>query len=235
MNRPIIVVEDEPKIAALIADYLSRDGFIVHHLLDGTTLQQAIKSHNPQLILLDVMLPVHNGFELLAMVRSITETPVIFVTARMTEADMLSGLDAGADDYIIKPFRPLELLARVRAVIRRANPDFENANTAADHRLMLHKETHSILYMGRSTMLTVVEYALISVLMASPKRIFERGELMDRIYVQRHIVHDRTIDSHIRKLRRKLEALIEGDSPIQAVYGVGYKYEWTDSKGSSLV
>ncbi len=221
MNRVILVVEDEPKLASLLADYLRASSFEPHCLEDGNEVVPWVREHRPELILLDLMLPGRDGMEICTDIRTFSTVPIIMVTARIEEIDRLLGLEIGADDYICKPFSPREVVARVRAVLRRT----QGGQTLETCGLVLDESRWRATLGGRDLGLTAVEFKLLQFLMANPGRIYRRQQLMDRIYPDERIVSERTIDSHIKKLRRKLETANPRVNLIHAVYGVGYKFE----------
>ncbi|RTE65115.1 response regulator [Amphritea opalescens] len=221
MNETILVVEDEAKLARLLASYLEQGGFAVHQIHNGLDATPWIRQHQPDLILLDLMLPGADGLDICRQVRSFSNVPIIMVTARVEEIDRLLGLELGADDYICKPYSPREVVARVRAVLRRVNQV-----TAPEHtQLQLHEDQLLVVVGNQSLELTAVEFHLLQTLSQSAGRIYSRDQLMDHIYADRRIVSERTIDSHIKKLRRKLTILLPEKDVIQSVYGVGYKYD----------
>jgi len=222
MNESLIlIVEDEPKLAALQRDYLQQAGFRTELLNDGLAVIPWLRLHTPGLILLDLMLPGRDGLELCKEIRSFSQVPIIMVTARVEEIDRLLGLELGADDYICKPFSPREVVARVKAVLRRSG----GGAPAAEAGLQLDAEGYRALLDGRDLELTAVEFNLLAYLAARPGRIYTRSQLMDAIYPDRRVVTDRTIDSHIKKLRKKIAAVSPANELIRSVYGVGYKYE----------
>jgi two-component system response regulator BaeR len=235
MQQPqrILIVEDEQRLAALVADYLKAAGYQVDQLYTGETVLDWVRAHRPDLILLDLMLPGKDGLTLCREIRAAPgepgRIPVIMTTARVEEIDRLIGLELGADDYVCKPYSPRELVARVKAVLRRtAAPlvtDALGAAAVAADPLTLDPDALRVQAQGRAIELTAVEFALLATLHAAPGRIFSRERLMDRIYTDRRIVADRTIDSHIKKLRRRLEELLPGRELVHSVYGVGYRYE----------
>ena len=221
MNGKVLIVEDEEKLAALLADYLAQAGFETHRLGDGAAVVPWVREQNPDLILLDLMLPGRDGLDVCKEIRGFSSVPVVMVTARIEETDRLLGLELGADDYICKPFSPREVVARVKAVLRRAG----GGSTIQTHGLVLDESRYLATLNGRDLELTAVEFKLLLLLAANPGRIFGRQQLMDRIYSDQRIVADRTIDSHIKKLRRKLADIENGADLIQSVYGVGYKFD----------
>lgn len=221
-SADILIVEDEDKLALVMSDYLQAAGARTHRLAEGLSVLDWVREHDPAAILLDIMLPGCDGFTLCRQIRKVSQRPIIIITARAAEADRLTGFELGADDYVCKPFSPKELVARTYAVLRRAGSDELHAPRSA---LRLDKKTHEAHVNGRHVLLTVLEFELLTVLMAAPGRIFSRDEIMDRVYRDFRIVNDRTIDSHVKKLRRKLDTLQLPSQPLRAVYGVGYKFE----------
>lgn len=221
MKETVLIVEDEEKLAGIMADYLHQAGFRTHCLADGTAVVPWVREHAPGLILLDVMLPGKEGLDICKEIRAFSGIPIIMTTARVEEIDRLLGLELGADDYICKPFSPREVVARVKAVLRRAG----GTSTIQASGLALDESRYLATLDGRDLELTVVEFKLLRLLAANPGRIFGRQQLMDRIYPDERVVADRTIDSHIKKLRKKIAAAGNGEELIHSVYGVGYKLE----------
>ncbi len=220
MKDTILIVEDEQRLADLHRDYLHKSGYATECIDDGTAVVQWVKKNEPALILLDLMLPGKDGLEICKEIRSFSSVPIIMVTARIEEIDRLLGLELGADDYICKPFSPREVMARVKAVLRRTAGTVLNSEI-----LNLDAERYIATLQGRKLDLTAVEFQLLSILAKQPGRIFTRDQLMDRIYTDQRIVCDRTIDSHIKKLRKKISTVAPELEIIRSVYGVGYKYE----------
>ena len=223
MNDSILIVEDETRLADLHRDYLQQAGYATQCLSDGNEVIPWVKKNSPQLILLDLMLPGKDGLEICKDVRTFSSVPIIMVTARVEEIDRLLGLEFGADDYICKPFSPREVVARVKAVLRRVAGTLET--NQANQALHLDTDCYSASLHGKKLDLTAVEFQLLNILAEKPGRIFTRDQLMDRIYSDHRIVYDRTIDSHIKKLRKKIADAVPGVDVIFSVYGVGYKYE----------
>ena len=219
MNKEILIVEDEAKLAELLRDYLQQAGFVVSIVANGLDAVPAVRERAPDLILLDLMLPGRDGMEICRELRTFSSVPVIMTTARVEEIDRLLGLELGADDYICKPYSPREVVARVRAVLRRSS------NTPLAPGLHLDEERYCAGWEGKSVELTAVEFQLLRFLAATPGRISSRQQLMDRIYPDQRSVSDRTIDSHIKKLRRKLLTITAGVELIRSVYGVGYTFD----------
>jgi two-component system response regulator BaeR len=224
MTARILVVEDEPRLAELLRDYLKAAGYEADLLLEGSGAVAWIRDNTPALVLLDLMLPGKDGLSICREVRAFSDVPIIMTTARVEEIDRLIGLELGADDYVCKPYSPREVVARVKAVLRRsaqrADPEPGSAGP-----LNLNQDSLRVQAEGREIELTAVEFALLQTLYRAPGRILSRNQLMDRIYDDHRIVSDRTIDSHVKKLRRKLEELLPERELIHSVYGVGYRYE----------
>ena len=218
MSR-ILIVEDEPKLAALEADYLKAAGFETHVIGDGRQVVDWVRAHAPDLMLLDLMLPGRDGLEICRDIRAFSDVPIVMVTARVEEIDRLIGLDSGADDYVCKPFSVRELVARVRAILRRARGPLSAAG------LVIDEEAHRAQLDGRALDLTPVEFRLLRVLAAAPGRVFPRERLLELIYEDHRVVTDRTVDAHVKNLRRKLEEVRPGEELVRSIYGVGYKLE----------
>lgn len=221
MNR-ILIVEDEPRLSQLMADYLQHAHFQTEQTDSAQTAITLAKKETFQAVLLDLMLPDGDGMEVCKTIRQHSQVPILMVTARVDEVDRLLGLELGADDYICKPFSPREVVARVKAVLRRTNPQPDNNAPT----LALDDERYEAVMGKQRVALTAIEFALLATLARHPGRIWSRDQLMDEIYQDHRVVSDRTIDSHIRKLRRKLS---DGDDQshdwIGSVYGVGYRLE----------
>jgi len=224
MNGKLLIVEDEKKLAGLLSDYLRQAGFEPFCLDDGTEVVPWVREQRPDLILLDLMLPGRDGMEICKEIRTFSCVPVIMVTARVEEIDRLLGLEFGADDYICKPFSPREVVARVRAVLRRTG----DGQTMQASGLVLDESRYQATLHGHELELTAVEFKLLHLLFSHPGRIYSRSQLMDKIYPDERIVSDRTIDSHVKKLRRKIAAVAPDEELIQSLYGVGYKFEAPD-------
>ncbi|QTF92013.1 response regulator [Halomonas sp. BM-2019] len=229
-GQSILIVEDEPKIARLVADYLEGSGFTTHHLDHGDSVLPWLADvrqagQGPALALLDLMLPGTDGLTLCREIRQRWPAlPVIMLTARVEEVDRLLGLELGADDYICKPFSPREVVARVKAVLRRSQ-GVDGAGPAVGSDLVLDEEGWRALADGQDLGLTAVEFQLLKVMMHAPGRIFSRDQLMDHMYRDHRIVSERTVDSHVKKLRRKIGEVWPEREVIRSVYGVGYKYQ----------
>lgn len=218
----ILVVEDEKKIADVLRDYLNKEGFKVSLLSRGDEVIEKMKSMEPALILLDLMLPGIDGITVCREIRKFSDIPIIMVTAKVEEIDRLIGLEMGADDYICKPFSPREVVARVKAVLRRARPSDAPQRLIVGP-IVLDENTRQVTIQGSPLSLTPSEFGLLNVMIASPERVFSRGELLDKVQGYRFEGYDRTIDSHIKNLRKKIAEWLPGKDVIQTIYGVGYK------------
>jgi two-component system response regulator BaeR len=221
MAGKILIVEDEEKLAALLHDYLRQAGFEPHRLGNGVAAVPWVREEKPDLVLLDLMLPGRDGLDICKEIRTFSSVPIVMVTARIEEIDRLLGLEFGADDYICKPFSPREVVARVKAVLRRSG----GGPTIRAAGLVLDESRCRATLDGHDLELTAVEFKLLQFLAANPGRIYGRQQLMDRIYPDERVVSDRTIDSHIKKLRKKISGVSPEGELIQSVYGVGYKFE----------
>ena len=221
MSGKILIVEDEPKLANVLADYLKASGFDSVLLANGTEVVPWVREHKPDMVLLDLMLPGRDGMDICKEIRTFSRVPVIMMTARVEEIDRLLGLELGADDYICKPFSPREVVARVKAVLRRAH----DGKTLQVQGLVLDEHRYRATLHGRDLELTAVEFKMLQLLVSNPGRIYGRQQIMDKMYQDDRFVSDRTVDSHIKKLRRKIEAADPTMNLIHSVYGVGYKFE----------
>ncbi|EXU75250.1 MULTISPECIES: two-component system response regulator BaeR [Erwinia] len=219
----ILIVEDEPKLGQLLVDYLQASSYRTHHLLRGDEVLAWVKQTPPDLILLDQMLPGMDGLSLCREIRRFSELPIIMVTAKTEEIDRLLGLETGADDYVCKPFSPREVVARVKTILKRCRYTPEEAQKAS---LLVVDEGRFQASWNNTTLdLTPAEFRLLKTLAQEPGIVFTREMLLNHLYDDYRVVTDRTIDSHIKNLRRKLEAL-DADQPfIRAVYGMGYRWE----------
>ncbi len=222
MNQSVLIVEDEPKLASLLSDYLQQSGFVTENISNGLEVENWVKENTPDLILLDLMLPGKDGIEICKAVRGFSGVPIIMVTARVEEVDRLLGLELGADDYICKPFSPREVVARVKAVLRRQQG---GAISPLMKGIVLDESRYKASIAGHELVLTAVEFQLLNILFCGQGRIYSREQLMDHIYSDNRVVSDRTIDSHIKKLRKRISEAVPDKEIIHSVYGVGYKLE----------
>ena len=220
----ILVVEDEADIASVVLDYLRHAGYAAEHIADGRTALARIREAPPDLTLLDIMLPGLDGLEVLCQVRRTLHSPVIMLTARVEEVDRLIGLELGADDYICKPFSPREVVARVKAVLRRGGlpgVSVQDASALALDETLWQARLH-----GQPLALTRREFRLLQALTRQSGRIFSRAQLLDLAYGDTLDVNERAIDSHIKNLRKKLKAAGDGEHDwIRSVYGVGFAFD----------
>jgi two-component system response regulator BaeR len=222
-SEHIFVVEDEIKISKLLKDYLTQEGFTVTCLDRGDEVVSKVKKEQPALILLDLMLPGKDGLEICREIRKFSTVPVLMLTAKVEEIDRIIGLELGADDYICKPFSPREVVARVKAVLRRSYAPTDLKQIVAGP-LSLNAETHQVTIEGQPLKLTPSEFGLLKAMMASPNKVFSRSELLDRVQGYQFEGYDRTIDSHIKNLRKKIARLSPDQDIICTVYGVGYQF-----------
>jgi two-component system response regulator BaeR len=220
MTDPVVIVEDEVKIAELLRDYCEQAGYSTLLFHDGDEAHAWLQHHPARMVLLDLMLPGTDGLTICQSLRKHSDIPVIMITAQVEEIDRLLGLGLGADDYICKPFSPREVIARMKVILRRVE------NRAPEMReLSVNEGSLEVSFADKSVELTAVEFKLFKTLFDSPGRIYSRDHLMSHIYADNRIVSDRTIDSHIKKLRKKLMELEIANDPVCSVYGVGYKYD----------
>lgn len=224
----ILIVEDEPRLAQLLADYLRHSHFETEQTGSAADAEQRVRDGDFDAVLLDLMLPDGDGMEVCKAIRRFSQVPILMITARVEEVDRLLGLEIGADDYICKPFSPREVVARVKAVLRRAG---NAAQPPAEGGLALDRHRFEAVHDGARVALTAIEFELLAALSRQAGRIWTRDQLMDVIYSDHRVVSDRTIDSHIRKLRRKLSEGLTGDHDwIGSVYGVGYRLQNPDEE-----
>ena len=222
-SAPILVVEDEPKIANLVIDYLKQASYPTHWLADGQEVVEWVRQNSPRLILLDIVLPSKDGIEICTQIRGFSPVPIVMLTARVEEIDRLLGFELGADDYICKPFSPPELVARIRSILRRVAATQPAQGSYLG--LAVDEEQHRATINGQPINLTPVEFRLLAVLLKCPGRVYSRAFLMEDIYVDNFDVSDRSIDSHVKNLRKKIRKFLPDETVIQTIYGVGYKLE----------
>lgn len=225
-GKKVLVVDDDAKIVELVRLYLARDGYQVLAAFDGVEALRLAREAHPDLIVLDLMLPGMNGFEVCRAIRDESDVPIIMLTARTTEQDKLKGLDLGADDYVAKPFSPRELAARVRAVLRRLSEDSMLRRPAEIMygNLRMNFNTHEAWISGKLLKLTPMEFRLLGVLAKEPGVVFSRSQLINRAFGYDFDGFDRTVDVHILNLRRKIESDPEHPVYLKTVYGAGYKF-----------
>ncbi|WP_319532578.1 response regulator [uncultured Cohaesibacter sp.] len=230
----IVIVEDEPSLASIIQDYLTQAGMTSEILNEGRHAVERILAVDPDLVVLDVMLPGKDGLTICREVRAVSDVPIILETARVEELDRLLGLELGADDYVCKPFSPRELVARVKAILRRqerllrqSQAEAQDDDTAAGY-LRIDEERWAATYMGKDLSLTRREFQLLALLFKRPGRVFSRAQLVELAFPDDSDVFDRVIDTHVKNIRTKLRKISDEADIIRSVYGVGYSYEEPD-------
>jgi len=221
----ILIIEDEPSIADNISYSLTTDGFGFTLCSTGSEALKAVKESSFSLIIMDIGLPDINGFDLAKKIQSEVKTPFIFLTARSDEIDKVAGLELGADDYIVKPFSPRELTARVRAVLRRTTPSHSEEQNTQDNSLVIDDSKMKASYYGTALELTRYEFRLLKALATSPGRVFTREQLMDKVWEEPDMSMDRTVDTHIKTLRQKLKQIKEDEEAIVTHRGIGYSFK----------
>ena len=219
----VLIVEDELQIARIVRDYLEHEGFQVEHAADGDAALAAVRRANPDLIVLDLRLPKRDGLDVAREVRRFSEVPIVMVTARGEEADRVAGLELGADDYIVKPFSPRELVARIRAVLRRidVHRGAPEVREVGDLRIDIDKMRTTVG--ERSVDLTPTEFQLLTAMMRQPGRVFTRAQLLDAVHGVAFESYERAIDAHIKNMRKKIEIKPAQPRYILTVHGVGYR------------
>lgn len=227
-SQPLIaIVEDEPSISEVVSLYLKRAGYHVQLYTDGLAAREAFSHHLPDLIILDVMLPGLDGFALTRSLRDQSDVPILMLTARREESDRIAGLELGADDYVVKPFSPQELVSRVRAVLRRIARD-EKDKTAAPvsfPSLSVNPQTRIVVARDRQISLTAKEFDMLYYLVRHPRQVFSRDQLLESIWGLSEYIDPSTVTVHIRRLREKIEPDPANPAHLQTVWGVGYKFE----------
>jgi two-component system alkaline phosphatase synthesis response regulator PhoP len=231
--KTVLLVDDEPQILEVLERYLNDEGFIVHKAYDGAAAVRTATAEKPDLVVLDLKLPAMTGFEVFREIRTTSQVPVIMLTSRVEEVDRIVGLELGADDYITKPFSPREVVARIKAVLRRAQPasvdssgrgggeDASNAMRIGD--IEIDARAHEVHVHGKAVGLTPTEFRILELLAANPGRTFTRTQLLDKIKGDELEIYDRTLDRHIANLRHKIEPDPANPRYIATVFGVGYK------------
>ena len=221
--KHVLIVEDEKKLADVLVQYLEKESFRITHFESGLDVVDWVKDNQPNIILLDLMLPDINGKDLCKEIRQFSSIPIIMVTAMIDEIDRLIGLELGADDYVCKPFSPKEVVARVKAVIRRTEGDYNESKIYETFEVS--DETYSIKYKQNKLDLTPVEFRLLKMFLESPGRVFNRDQILDKIFADGRIVLDRTVDTHVKNLRHKLKIASPDHDYIRSIYGIGYSFE----------
>lgn len=223
----ILVVEDEPSIREVVGLYLQRAGFRVTCVTDGDAAVDHLEKELPDLVVLDLMLPGVDGFEITRYLRARGDTPIIMLTARRDEVDRIAGLEMGADDYVVKPFSPQELVSRVRAVLRRARGGelADESDAIEFDQLSIDPKTREVHVRGEEVGLTAREFDLLLMFARHPRQVFNRGQILDRVWGFADYIDPSTVTVHVRRLREKIEADASNPELIQTVWGVGYRFE----------
>jgi len=224
MMKTILVVEDESAIARLIRDYLEQVGFAVHIASDGESALQLASAVKPDLVVLDLGLPKRDGLDVTRQIRRASDIPIIVVTARGEETDRIVGLELGADDYVVKPFSPKELVARIRAVIRRSESRAANPEVIRAGAVEIDVQRMRVSVKEQLVDLTATEFQLLVTLAREPGRVFTRAQLLDAVHGVAFDAYERAIDAHIKNIRRKIEPATNPPRYIQTIYGVGYRF-----------
>jgi two-component system alkaline phosphatase synthesis response regulator PhoP len=227
MNETILIIEDEPKVAILARDYLEQGGFKVRIAADGNIGLAMARRERPDLVVLDLMLPGLDGLDICRSLRRESDVPIIMLTARADETDRLIGLELGADDYITKPFSPRELVARVRALLRRVKGAVYQPGVIRVGDLVINIDAHNLSRAGEKIHLTRFEFNLLQILAQNPGQIFTRTQLLEKLHGVAFNGYDRSVDAHIKNLRRKIEIDPTAPQYILTVYGLGYKFSDT--------
>jgi two-component system phosphate regulon response regulator OmpR len=230
MGKRVLLVDDDEKLRRLLKEYLEGYEFQVFTVADGEAVLKSIKKESPEIVILDIMLPKKDGLEVLKEIRAVSRVPVIMLTAKGEEADRVVGLELGADDYLPKPFSPRELLARMKAVLRRLDPGVKPTTGESEElrveagNLVLDKARQTLLMEGKEVSLSSTEYRVLKVLMENPNRVLSRDQIMTLAQGKDFMAFDRSIDVHISKLRAKLESDPRSPKRIKTVWGSGYMF-----------
>ena len=224
MNKKALIVEDDGNIAELIRLYMEKDGFTVKIAGDGKTGLAEAKVFEPNIVILDIMLPEMDGWAVCKEIRSFSDVPIIFLTAKGETYDKVSGLEMGADDYMVKPFDTKELIARVHAVMRRKNGEVSSERKLSYDKLVINLDSYELLVDGKKVDTPPKEMELLYHLAAAPNRVFTRNQLLDEVWGFDYFGDSRTVDVHVKRLREKLDG-VSGRWVLKTVWGVGYKFE----------
>jgi len=221
IKKSILVVEDEPTLSAILCEYIEHSGFIAHSLNDGALVVDFVKEEQPDLIILDLMLPNRNGLDIYREIRTFSAVPVMMATAKIEEIDRLIGLELGADDYICKPYSTREVIVRAKNILRRNDKVLDVHHSG----LVIDELAMAVTYQRERVTLTATEFRILAFLHKNTGKIYSRDQLMNHVYSDRRVVADRAIDSHVKNLRRKLMDIEPSLDCIKSVYGVGYKFD----------
>lgn len=228
MKNTVLIADDEEKICQIVKKYLERESFKVIECSNGLKAIEEFKKGNPDLVVLDIMMPGADGWEVCRELRKISDVPIIMLTAREDEVDRILGLEMGADDYVVKPFSPRELVARVKAVLRRAvdkkSPE-DKKNVLSYEGVTINLDTRQVIINGKNVALTPKEFDILYILASSPGRIFSREKILESVWGYNYLGDARTVDTHINRLREKLSKANKEVSYVNTVWGVGYKFD----------
>ena len=230
MANKVLAVDDDPAIVEVVRAYLTEGGFDVATARDGDSALTEFRRFKPDLVILDVMMPGRDGYEVMRTLRRESEVPIILVTARVEETDRLIGLELGADDYVLKPFSPRELVARVKAVLRRSQGEPSRSHFLEERDIALDRNAHAVTVRREAIELTPTEFALLDTLMQNAGGVLTRLQLIEKALGYSYEGYDRTVDAHIKNLRRKLKPQPDEPEYITTVYGIGYRFEREDAK-----
>lgn len=230
MDKHILIVDDDDKIAQLIEIYLQNEGYTVYKADNGLTALEIMAEQTVHLVILDIMMPGMDGLQVCMKIREKQMTPILMISAKDGDLDKITGLMTGADDYVVKPFNPLELIARVKSLLRRAYFQAQASVPAEEHTtrigsLLIDKQTHTVTANGRLVKLTPIEFGILSLLATHPGRVFSSEEIFEKIWKEKYFESTNSVTVHISRLRDKLEKEMEGEKIIHTIWGVGYKLE----------
>lgn len=225
MKNTILVVDDQSSVRQLLQEYLTEQGYKVYTAIDGQNALYMARREPPDLILLDIMMPKMDGYQFLRQYRQERQTPIIIITAREEETDAVLGLELGADDYVVKPFRMRELVARIQAVLRRNQDSTEKFEVYRQGEILVDERTHTVTVKEQPVSLTPIEFALLAIFMRSPGRVFSRSELVDLLSESNFTGLDSTLNVHVRNLRLKIEPDPANPLYIETVFGIGYRFQ----------
>lgn len=219
----VLVVDDDEKIVKVLTAYLEKENYVVISANDGWEAVAKVAEHYPDIVLLDVMLPSLDGWGVCKEIRRSSTVPIIMLTARDAESDRIIGLELGADDYVVKPFSPKEVIARIRAILRRVQPVENKEPVLQVGKILLYPNSHTVSMDGVTIDLTPTEYKLLELFLANPGKVFSRLQLVEKVQGYAFDGYERTMDSHIKNLRKKLNVSPEDQEYIKTIYGIGYK------------
>lgn len=230
MDKSILIVDDDYKIAQLIEIYLKNEGYETVKAADGLQALEILNKQTIHLVILDIMMPGMNGLEVCLKIREKQMTPILMLSAKDGDMDKITGLVSGADDYMVKPFNPLEMVARVKSLLRRASYSLQQAQAPSEHyirlgSLQIDKQTHTVTVSDNVVKLTPIEFGILFLLASHPDRVFNSEEIFELIWKEKHYESNNSVTVHMSRLREKLEKEMDGEKLIHTVWGVGYKIE----------